>query len=123
MIRPPPRPTLTDTLFPYTAPFRSVDDAVEDREPRHRRRAEVTAKRGGEPVGVAGERRIVELQLLAHGRDLLRGGISARRQRGGISREQARQRERDRRNRSEEHTSELQYLMSISSAVVCLKNK
>src|SRR3546814_7350023 len=26
MIRPPPRTTLTDTLFPYTTLFRSVDD-------------------------------------------------------------------------------------------------
>src|SRR3546814_5624190 len=38
MIRRPPRSTRTDTLFPYTTLFRSVDAAVDDRRVVHRPR-------------------------------------------------------------------------------------
>src|SRR3546814_7747615 len=92
MIRRPPRSTRTDTLFPYTTLFRSVD-----------------------PVGQPGDRR----------RDQHRH----RRAREGARREfrpgcgVARDGERARRDRSEEHTSELQSLMRISYAVFCLKKK
>src|SRR3546814_18365434 len=36
MIRRPPRATRTDTLFPYTTLFRSVDIIPRFRDPRHR---------------------------------------------------------------------------------------
>src|SRR3546814_8483014 len=74
MIRRPPRSTLTDTLFPYTTLFLSVD---------------VHAQRFGHRLGHA----LVDA------------------------------RENRVRGRSEEHTSELQSLMRISYAVVCLKKK
>src|SRR3546814_9914789 len=95
MLRRPPRSTRTDTLFPYTTLFRSVDAGqVEtrlvgaDHEVGHRRDA---------AVGDDGDRllrtdRAEEARLAAQ-------------------------------VRSEEHTSELQSLMRISYAVFCLKKK
>src|SRR3546814_3614062 len=91
MIRRPPRSTRTDTLFPYTTLFRS---------------ALLRFARAG-----IGELAIEPL----HGEAEVAGepgparGIDA-----GIAVERI-----DRR--SEEHTSELQSLMRISYAVVCLK--
>src|SRR3546814_10172384 len=85
MIRRPPRSTRTDTLFPYTALFRSAAA-----RPRAFSRLP------------AGQRRQDDAGLAAAD---LRGGDSAR------------------RDRSEEHTSELQSLMRISYAVFCSKQK
>src|SRR3546814_4172753 len=113
MIRRPPRSTRTDTLFPSTALFRSLD-----------RHAFLLGDEGLEPVVDEG----VELALLAvQGRDL-------------FARRQLRQRlddafhparlhvfagamhgQQQQQARSEEHTSELQSLMRISYAVFCLK--
>src|SRR3546814_1551831 len=100
MIRRPPRSTRTDTPFPYTTLFRS---------PGHRgllpaagvfqqaRLFEVWPPRGG----LGGDRAV---DCLDRGR-----AVAAQRM-------QARQ-------RSEEHTSELQSLMRISYAVFCLNKK
>src|SRR3546814_2766755 len=88
MIRRPPRSTRTDTLFPYTTLFRSVDRA---------RRLQVDVAellRIGVPEIIDVDERAE--RVLAH---------------------------RPRRQRSEEHTSELQSLMRISYAVFCLKKK
>src|SRR3546814_17003116 len=132
MIRPPPRSTRTDTLFPYTTLFRSVDEAgvhegaaVVD---GHHHRAPVgevghphAAAEGQGLVGGGQRRHVVALAagrkaameiLAVPGREAgeafghvrFRGGL-----RGG--------------RRSEEHTSELQSLMRISYAVFCLKKK
>src|SRR3546814_10792290 len=93
MIRRPPRSTRTDTLFPYTTLFRSIDAGQ-----RHRGRllhwhcdgigqpALQLRKRIG--VEVANIERWIGIEL-----------------------------------RSEEHTSELPSLMRISYAVFCLKKK
>src|SRR3546814_2663624 len=97
MIRRPPGSTRTDTLFPYTTLFRSVEvqataacrSAVSiagGRAQLARRQAGLAL---GEFLGVIG----VEPEGLAPGA------------------------------RSEEHTSELQSLMRISYAVFCLKKK
>src|SRR3546814_6645878 len=105
MIRRPPRSTRTDTLFPYTTLFRSLDAIarfyglkVSPLEP------EMTlgnylgricgSLRQGSRVAVGG----VELRILEIGEGAVR-------------------------KRSEEHTSELQSLMRISYAVFCLKKK
>src|SRR3546814_8365898 len=102
MLRRPPRSTRTDTRFPYTTLFRSQAD------------------RGQQRPGVAGRY------------DPERAGDQpvARRQRQFPARreedddeDQGRKEEPCRRNRSEEHTSELQSLMRISYAVFCLKKK
>src|SRR3546814_7037411 len=92
MIRRPPRSTRTDTLVPYTALFRSIDDAAP------------------EILAVEQHRDRIDLAGLDQGQQfeqLVERPESARK----------------RRQRSEEHTSELQSLMRISYAVFCLKKK
>src|SRR3546814_5135926 len=95
MIQRPPRSTRTDTLFPYTTLFRSPQPALR----ALRRLRAVAALRAGRPAGV--QRRAA---LPARARDRPRPA-------------------RPGRARSEEHTSELQSLMRISYAVLCLKKK
>src|SRR3546814_3360103 len=94
MIRRPPRSTRTDTLFPYTTLFRS--------------------RGGGRPVPRP-PHPVRRAQLC---RPCARDG--RRHARAALLFRQAR---RCCRDRSEEHTSELQSLMRISYAVFCLKKK
>src|SRR3546814_8749117 len=106
MIRLPPRSTRTDTLFPYTSLFRSqarrgrAESETRGARPRDQGRADCS-DRGG---------RIDLARLPWPGRRsrLFREGLARLWPRG---------------QRSEEHTSELQSLMRISSAVFCLKTK
>src|SRR3546814_3630642 len=110
MRRLPPRPTLTDTPFPYTTLFRSGAAAPEAlahlREPHH----------PGFVVGVVHEDDApVELEEVRA--PWVAVGI-------GDERPQAlHDRAFWQADRSEEHTSELQSLMRISYAVFCLKKK
>src|SRR3546814_6106858 len=99
MIRRPPRPTRTDTLFPYTTLFRSP---VLRGARRRRRESLRTAARGDRAPTV-----VDALVPRVPPRDV--DGVRARR--------------REEAGRSEEHTSELQSLMRISYAVFCLKKK
>src|SRR3546814_9704915 len=102
MLRRPPRPTRTDTLFPYTTLFRSPDDAM----------------------GGLGRRRLLHVHdtLGARLRDavVLTDDVA-------VLLEEVVSVEAvphvSRRRRSEEHTSELQSLMRISSAVFCLNKQ
>src|SRR3546814_5371817 len=113
MIRPPPRSTRTDTLFPYTTLFRSgmrgvlVFGTDDDRGiAAERRRARLAASLGFggvEGFGVAGD------QCLHH------GGPRRVRLEEHLARFLAAP-----GARSEEHTSELQSLMRTSYAVLCL---
>src|SRR3546814_1390708 len=96
MIRRPPRSTRTDTLFPYTTLFRS-----------HLRRLDGDRRQGGRAEG-GGARRARPHR--GHGRRHRRGRECLHE--GAVGRE-----------RSEEHTSELQSLMRISYAVFCLNKK
>src|SRR3546814_2171264 len=110
MIRRPPRATRTDTLFPYTTLFRSRIWGLQ--------------ARGDQPRATGQDRRGDRLQVRARqlpprdwggsvlSRDVPDGPV----ERGG-------RRVRVHHGRSEEHTSELQSLMRISYAVLCLKNK
>src|SRR3546814_4389828 len=93
MIRRPPRSTRTDTLFPYTTLFRSL------RAPR----ARAVPATDHRPAGAAGENQCALPRRSAQERRLAVPHLP--------------------RHRSEEHTSELQSLMSISYAVFCLKKK
>src|SRR3546814_8372894 len=95
MIRRPPRSTRTDTLFPYTTLFRV--DRVDLRVRSADRRAETQAAARDDLPEIA----------LRH---------AAREDRRHV-------RFDPRRTRSEEHTSELQSLMRISYAVICLKKR
>src|SRR3546814_5930923 len=96
MIRRPPRSTRTDTLFPYTTLFRS-------------HHGEGWYIRSYAPVAGIGRHR----SMVFPGR-FDRACHAAGR---GLGRDQ------QRGKRSEEHTSELQSLMRISYAVICLKKK
>src|SRR3546814_8624749 len=98
MIRRPPRSTRTDTLFPYTALFRSQTEA----RPLSIR-GSILWRMGPRTEHGA---RVCDLLRFAWG-DQARSSICARRFVW----------------RSEEHTSELQSLMRISYAVFCLKKK
>src|SRR3546814_7315419 len=100
MIRRPPRPTRTDTLFPYTTLFRS----------------RILAARTG------GKRRPDPATAGARETGPLRGGRRRRGPANTAGRYRARAPGAD-QPRSEEHTSELQSLMRISYAVFCLKQK
>src|SRR3546814_1564123 len=113
MIRRPPRSTRTDTLFPYTTLFRSVD---------------------GLGTGAAGGLPCRRHAAPARGHGAARAHPKAvrptDRQEPGSQPQDCRHEGRtggravaDLPGRSEEHTSELQSLMRISYAVFCLKKK
>src|SRR3546814_3911455 len=109
MNRQPPRPTRTDTLFPYTTLFRSRNHAVLIREPCRRPEPEWQK-----------ELPTKQAEASRHKPDD-RHRIGERN-----ARETTRQQGHDHTpnvGRSEEHTSELQSLMRISYAVFCLKKK
>src|SRR3546814_5701049 len=97
MIRRPPRSTRTDTLFPYTTLFRSPE-----------KRAEVEA----------GLKNVEAVDIPSK----LMTGFSGRATsiKGWVALPPGYKEGKD---RSEEHTSELQSLMRISYAVFCLKKK
>src|SRR3546814_3958729 len=95
MIRRPPRSTRTDTLFPYTTLFRSINClAAPSSELSRAGAANISSS------GVCSNS--VTLRICSHSYKLAR---------------------EPQRLRSEEHTSELQSLMRISYAVFCLKKK
>src|SRR3546814_2531630 len=134
MIRRPPRSTRTDTLFPYTTLFRSSFDpaflevppeviqltmrvnqkyfALRDSStgklaPNFICVANIDAKDGGKAI-VAGNEKVLAARLAD----------------AKFFWEQDRKTKlADFAGRSEEHTSELQSLMRISSAVFCLKQQ
>src|SRR3546814_3103774 len=119
MIRPPPRSTRTDTLFPYTTLFRAplpVEGEV---------RGELTIdhivdKGADKGALLYSTRKISDAAtgtLLASVTQVsfLRGD-------GGCGGPSLPPRAPHQVPRSEEHTSELQSLMRISYAVFCLKN-
>src|SRR3546814_5772359 len=97
MVRPPPRSTRTDTLFPYTTLFRSDDVVIHDGTMASLRRFkdEVREVQSGTECGIA----VTNFQDVKAGDTLELYEVE----------------------RSEEHTSELQSLMRSSYAVFCLK--
>src|SRR3546814_4280587 len=108
MIRRPPRSTRTDTRFPYTTLFRSLETLRVDL-PDQVEINEAVVDRGDQRVGarrhvarkhIVAPRRVGDEIIRAFGKP---GDLGVQ--------------------RSEEHTSELQSLMRISYAVFCLKKK
>src|SRR3546814_12779039 len=99
MIRRPPRSTRTDTLFPYTTLFRSTAKTI---RPLHQAISEApripieTPKLTGS-INLKGAR-IDDIVLPTYNQTI-------------------------KKDRSEEHTSELQSLMRISYAAFCLQKK
>src|SRR3546814_3203830 len=114
MVRPPPRSTRSDPLFPYSTLFRSAQPAPShDDEPC----LTIAGRVQDAGRGVAAHYRTPDLRCAAALGERLRiiedeipdcFHSLARDPDGG---------------RSEEHTSELQSLMRISYAVFCLKKK
>src|SRR3546814_1911127 len=104
MMRRPPRSTRTDTLFPYTTRFRSVDAG---------------GRRTGAAVGGLSSALVLNDRPAAAGR---KAGEHSARFAASVHRIAATARMKA-LARSEEHTSELQSLMRISYAVFCLKKK
>src|SRR3546814_9049258 len=102
MIRRPPRSTRTDTLFPYTTLFRSL---CSDETRVIRRKIDRCVCDVVRPAEIRRQLVLFDSRelFIGHGRN------------GFLRLDHAR--------RSEEHTSELQSLMRISSAVFCLKKK
>src|SRR3546814_1014272 len=101
MIRRPPRSTRTDALFPYTTLFRSRGERIAG-EVGGRLRIE-PSRLSDIALDHADRRHVVLAQAVEK---TVGGGIQF-----------------PVRDRSEEHTSELQSLMRISYAVFCLKKK
>src|SRR3546814_1266653 len=97
MILRPPRSTRTDTLFPYTTLFRSRSDPSK------------LDFRSGEELQVKAWR---DIWGCGQGIGMVREIVPTEEVVARLARE-----------RSEEHTSELQSLMRISYAVFCLKKK
>src|SRR3546814_1422706 len=100
MIRRPPRSTRTDTLFPYTTLFRSINADV--------------LKPLGWPLSMNRDPDAPTVPLVSYPKVDAAALVG----RSECVRFQAFQ-----SYRSEEHTSELQSLMRISYAVFCLKKK
>src|SRR3546814_1616516 len=108
MIRRPPRSTRTDTLFPYTTLFRSLQGDF------------LTATFQHEALGPRGTPEdTTVLYLVTRGHGLAQSLLPA------INRfdPAAHLPQPEAEARSEEHTSELQSLMRISYAVFCLQKK
>src|SRR3546814_7433550 len=129
MIRRPPRSTRTDTLFPYTTLFRSVElvvrDAVQAHEEvvaEHRRDGDEQAERRHDQRLAHGTCHGVDRRLAAgtepdqRAVDAPDGTEQADEGRGGADRGEHGQAAFELHRRSEEHTSELQSLMRISYA-------
>src|SRR3546814_10814444 len=108
MIQRPPRSTRTDTLFPHTTLFRSLESLGISLEAVRSQVEEIIGQGGSSPSGhipfTPRAKKVLELSL----REALQLGHNY------IGTEHI---------RSEEHTSELQSLMRISYAVFCLKKK
>src|SRR3546814_4551321 len=119
MIRRPPRSTLTDTLFPYTTLFRSL--AAQHCPAPHAAAGPGRFRLGRRPPG--GNPGIARFHRDEDRRQPVGGTavVAAGHRRRGRSRRGNRPPAWLRRDRSEEHTSELQSLMRTSYAVFCLK--
>src|SRR3546814_6821531 len=121
MIRRPPRSTRTDTLFPYTTLFRSPFTTLH--HPYYIARAFATLDHLSK--GRAGWNIVTssfDQEAQSYGRDRL-PDKNVRYDMADEAVEACIALWNSWEVRSEEHTSELQYLMRISYAVFCLKKK
>src|SRR3546814_2873908 len=125
MIRRPPRSTRTDTLFPYTTLFRSVEAAVVAEAELHVVEHEELGFRAD--IGGVADAACLQIGFGALGGRARVACVEFAGRRFDDVADQDHHRGRRERvhvdRRSEEHTSELQSLMRISYAVFCLKKK
>src|SRR3546814_4830279 len=120
MIRQPPISTRTDTLFPYTTLFRSTEPSPFWRDRRRQQQVRSRAGYLGE-LGV-GFRPLPQTPPMCRWRSSFGRGFACEKAMDPDTFGRRRGRS-ERRNRSEEHTSELQSLVSSSYAVFRSKNK
>src|SRR3546814_9960714 len=119
MIRRPPRSTRTDTIFPYTTLFRSHHRA-EDEDAVERVHVEEVQR----PPRVDRLEHLRLVQDVEHAEHGERGELEDRHRPEHLAHLLgAEALGHEHRQRSEEHTSELQSLMRNSYAVFCLKKK
>src|SRR3546814_7466418 len=109
MIRRPPESTRTDTLCPYTTLCRSDGAVIVGKLNTQKAMKKAKADVEGEEEEVAAPKKVKEFNATRMAKMLLRELGTE-----GLS---------ELADRSEEHTSELQSLMRISYAVLCLKKK
>src|SRR3546814_3829057 len=109
MIRRPPRPTRTDTLFPFTTLFRSAYAGLMSslRNRYNSRGGPIFRHRSADLFHILDETKRLTLKALFEAGTIV--PTAMREMLAGV--------------RSEEHTSELQSLMRISYAVFCLKKQ
>src|SRR3546814_19900298 len=134
IIRRPPRSTRTDTLFPYTTLFRSIEIGPSgDGEPVFRSaeigriRRDACAEHIKRRLMIACARALYQCVIVRHIPRSCHGGHGGR----NAEHQHSNHRTPDacsaepapNSDRSEEHTSELQSLMRNSYAVFCLKQK
>src|SRR3546814_2583646 len=103
MIRQPPRSTRTDTLFPYTTLFRSINLSGDGG-------GSYSVRSGDTMSGIAASHGVPLSALINANPQVGNPNLIYPGQQLNLP-------------RSEEHTSELQSLMRISYAVFCLKKK
>src|SRR3546814_10871127 len=119
MIRRPPRSTRTDTLFPYTTLFRSPQPLERLRARHFVDEVAVDIDQAGSIIAPFDDVRVPNLLV----ESLRSAGHAQRINRNVRPRNPGRNIVTLAMKRSEEHTSELQSLMRISYAVLCLKKK
>src|SRR3546814_9559249 len=123
MIRRPPRSTRTDTLFPYTTLFRSVvvgfpaNDFAGQEPGTNEEISSFCSTNYGVDFPM-----FSKLVATGEGRHPLYSALIEAQPKATPADEDMREKLKG-YGRSEEHTSELQSLMSISYAVFCLKKK
>src|SRR3546814_4272532 len=105
MIRRPPRSTRTDTLFPYTTLFRSEDNSGTRQVIGRELHCDLVTRQNPDVMHTHLARDVAQNYMAIF-------QLDAKSCVGKVL-----------KNRSEEHTSELQSLMRISYAVFCLKKK
>src|SRR3546814_9688366 len=132
MIRRPPRSTRTDTLCPYTTLFRSVGMIVALKPGNIGSIGNNGVEQGRAPAAVAfiggPDFSLQASQTPTVDQKMVEAGYQVDIVIGYLNQRQSDQRRLFQLTapglvRSEEHTSELQSLMRISSAVFCLKKK
>src|SRR3546814_6325847 len=116
MIRRPPRSTRTDTLFPYTTLFRSIDPLTSPSASMSASSVRAMTSTIALPMAATSKRAVDAMEY-----PVLSGKL--RRALGGDTRQGKAALDAHRAARSEEHTSELQSLMRNSYAVFCLQKK
>src|SRR3546814_8210969 len=122
-IRRPPGSTRTDTLFPYTTLFRSAGLRRPDPRIRHDLVRSDDAPMAPEQMDMLRGVSAAQIRAIELSGDRIATKLTAAQKMGASPSAASRLRPEAAGLRSEEHTSELQSLMRMSYAVLCLKKE